>query len=819
MSIRIFFLTFMTPFLFSSASGQTTIQGKVIDSLSRQPIAFANLTLENGRSGTTTEIEGNFLLTFPQGYNGLVYISHVSYQRIALPLSYFKTHKTIALQPASTLLREVAVTGKEEENPAFRIIRQAVANKKQNDPIHLKSYQYISYNKFLVTLSAPSAHDDSVIQKLKNRNDTVKLKKNQKELLSFDSTMRTMHIFLSESVTEKQVINPDKAKEKLLALQVSGYKSPIFTNVATDYQPFSFYSDNISLLGKDFINPVSRGTFNRYDFVLADTAYLGQDTVYIIQFKPQPNKFFNGMKGMLSICTDGFAIKNVIASSADTLALTTIRIQQNYEKVEGHWFPVQLNTDLDFRNYKFFGRYLIAQHRSFFKEIKINPPLKRSAFGDINVDLTLPKPQENKLTLEHYRNNLLDKKEARTYVLIDSVFQKYKLGFLDKFIEAVATQAVPIGPLELNLNQISRVNKYEQFRLGAGLYTSNRFSKWLRLGGYAGYGFRDQRWKYGGEMKFNFNLNKDFFLRLSYATDIYETGSSHLVHEGQLLGNESFRTWVSSQYDRIEQYKGELGYRLMPDVHATVFVSRSEITPTYNYTLQLNNESLTKFLIAETGFVVRYVHAENYMSLNGKKIFLGQQFPVLTFSFAQAAPLWGTQQFNYTRLDFTAKQRLKHRYGGKTNFFFATGMVNGIAPYGKLYNGRGASATSQYIENYFQTMGLYEFTASKYASVFLSHNFGNVLLNKKYSKPELVAYHNMGVGQLENQQAHTGPVIQSFDKGFVESGLGLNSLFRGKYVNVAYWSVGGAVFYRYGPYTFLKPVDNVFWRVTFGFGF
>ena len=814
---KVFSLSFTGVFLFTCAAAQVTISGRIMDSVTLQPVAFANLSLEDGRTGTTTEIEGNFSLAIPSGYTGNIDISHVSYQKRILPLFYFQTHSDIFLQPAATQLQEVGIVASRLENPAFAIIRKAVDRKRENDPANLRSYQYISYSKFLITMSESSKKTDSLIQTLRARTDTVKLKRGQKRLLTFDSIANTTHFFLSESITEKQVINPDKEKEKLLALQVSGYKSPLFTNVATDYQPFSFYKDNISLLGKDFVNPISRGTFSRYDFALSDTTYLGQDTVYIIQFRPRERKLFNALQGVVSICTDGFAVKNVIASSADSTMLTTIRIQQNYDKVDGHWFPVQLNTDLDFHDYKVFGRHLIAQHRSFIKEIKINPPLQRSSFGDITTELTLPKASENKSVLDHYRNNRLDKKEIRTYTLLDSVMRK--VGWIDKVIEAVVTETAPLGPFELNLNSVLKFNRYERFRLGAGLYTSSRFSKWLRLGGYAGYGFRDEQWKYGGEMKFNFNLNKDFFLRFSYAKDIYETGSSHLSREGQLIGSESFRIWRSYQYDRIESYKSEVGYRILPDVHASLFISRNEIQPTYDYQLLFNNALINHFLIAESGLTLRYIHGEHYMSLRGKKVFLGQRFPVFTFAIARAIPALDAQNFNYTRFDFTAKHQIKHRYGGKTNLFLAAGWLNGLAPYGKLYNGRGSSAARMVVDGYFQTMGLYEFTATQYASVFLNHNFGNVLLNKKLSKPEFVLYQNMGIGQLENKEAHTGPALQDFNKGFLESGIGLNNILRANYVNVAYWGFGGAVFYRYGPYQFAQPNDNVFWRLTVQLGF
>lgn len=806
------FVVFITSY---AAKSQDTFRGTVIDSISRQPIAFVNVVLQDGKTGTSTDIEGNFSLKIPAEYTGSIVFSHVSYQTRSVSLLFLEKNPVISLLPSATVLQEIAVTATKEENPAFRIIRQAIAHKKENNPDHLKSYEYISYNKFLTTLSAPSQPTDSLIKKIKSK-DSVKIKKERKKITTFDSLAKTSHFFLSESVTQTQKINPDKEKEKLLALQVSGFKSPIFTNVATDYQPFSFYDDKIQLLGRDYINPIARGTFSRYDFQLRDTTYQGSDTIFIIKYQPKPKSFFNGLKGMLSISTDGFAVKNVIAASADSLALTGVRIQQNYEKINEHWFPVQLNTDMDFYQIKLYDRYVRVQHRSFLKEIKIDPPLKASSFGDVKVELSLPKPQENKLILDQFRNNALDKKEIRTFSLVDSLTRKVR--WMDYVIEAFVTQALPVGPFELNLNKVLKANRYERLRLGGGLYTNNRFSKWLRLGGYAGYGFRDQQWKYGGDVRFNFNQNKDWFLQFSYAKDIYETGSSHYSREGQ-ISTENLRTFVSSQYDRIEFYKGEIGYRVMPDVHVGFYVSRNEITPTYNYQLLFNNELINKFLITESGITIRYVHDESYMTLRGKKVFLGQKFPAFTFSIAQASPWFDAQNFNYTRLDFTAKQRISHRYGGRTRFFLTAGWLNGLAPYGKLYNGRGANLTSYFADDYFQTMGLYEFTVSKYASLFLNHNFGNILLNKKFSKPELVIYHNMGVGQLENAAAHSGLTFQDFSQGYFESGIGMNNIIRGNYFNIAYWGLGGAAFYRYGTYQLPTSRDNLFLKLSLSFTF
>ncbi|MCE2996310.1 MAG: DUF5686 family protein [Cyclobacteriaceae bacterium] len=796
-----------------------TISAKVIDSLKVEPIAFANIVLDDGIRGTTSDIEGNFTFRIPAGYSGMITISHVSYKRIKLPLSYFTRNKIIRLTPSVTILSEVVF--KAEENPAFRIIRNAAKNKKQHNPDNLNSYQYNSYNKLIMKGSEPTAAFKDKVSKLKEKPDTAKLSKKDKELLSFDSITEKMHFFMSESVTEKKVMNPGRSKETLIGFRASGFKSPLFANVATDYQPFSFYSDNISLLGKDFLNPISKNSEERYDFYLTDTTYLDQDTVYIIQFEPRKGKLITGLKGMVSISTDGYAIKNIIAGTADTLALTKIRIQQNYEKVNGKWFPVQLNTDIDFEEFKIFDSHLMVQHRSFIRDVQINPALKKSSFGDIKVDLTLPKPELNNEMLSKFRTSPLDSKEGQTYITIDSVMRKF--SWLDKGLEAFATQAWPLGPFEIDLTKIARINSFEGFRLGAGLYTSNRFSKWLRIGGYAAYGFKDERWKYGGEMRFNINANRDFHLTLSYANDIYETGYGHEGQNKNLIAtNESIRKFLSSQYDRTETYKGELGYRVMPRIHATAFASKNQISPAYNYQLLFNNEPLSSFSIAETGVSFRYSTSENYMQLAGKKIFLGREWPLISFTYTKAVDLFNAQKFNYSKYDLSARFQFKHRPKGKTRLAIHAGWVDGLAPYGRLYNGRGAQQVEGiFVDEFFQTMKLYEFTASRYASIFLNHNFGNVFFDTRYSKPELVIYQHAGIGDLENRNSHVSTTLEfkPFDKGFIESGLGFNNLIRWKYSNVAYYGLGGAVFYRYGEYQLAKTSDNLFYRITFNIGF
>jgi len=794
---------------------QSVISGRAVDSVSLQPIAFVSITLQDGRHGTNTDIEGKFTLHIPAGYTGWIYFSHVSYQKRKLPLANFQGKTLVRLKPGSTVLSEFTVFS--GENPAFRIIRQAIDHRDDNDPEKLKSYSYTSYSKFIVSPSEPNHKTDSIVQVLRQRPDSVRLTKDQKSLLQFDSLAGLSDLFLSESVSERKVLNPGQVKERLLAYRISGYRSPMFSSAAMDGQPFAFYNENINLFGREFINPIQPGTFHRYDFNLVDTTFYDADTVYVIQFAPRDKKLFNGLEGMVSITVDGYAVKNVIASAADPSALVGIRIQQDYEKIDGHWFPVHLNTDLDFHDLVFAGRSMKAQQHNFLKEIHINPPLSKKEFGDIKMELSTIGKDLNATILETHRIRPLEQRELNTYTFLDSAMRKVR--WLDGVFEALVTGTVPMGWVDLDLGKVMSFNQYENARFGMGLYTNDRVSRLVRFGGYYGYGIHDKQAKYGGEVKFTFNRNRDLYWRLSYAHDIYETGSLHDNNEGQYLSSESFRRWAASRFDRIDNYKTELGYRILPSVHARISLSHQQIRPTYPYTLDVAGEPSDVFDITEAGLTVRYVRRENYTSLRGKKIFLTYKFPVVTFSITKAITLFDAHDFHYTLYDFALKHRTKTGALGKTSLGLIGGIVQGVAPYGKLFNGRGASTSSFFVEHYFQTMGLYEFSASRYAALFVRHNFGNVLLNKKYSKPELLIFQSAGIGVLDHGELHQGIPMQGMDKGYLESGAGVDNIVRIPYFGLGFFNFGGAVFYRYGPYRLARGQDNFAYRINFTFTF
>jgi hypothetical protein len=108
-------------------------------------------------------------------------------------------------------------------------------------------------------------------------------------------------------------------------------------------------------------------------------------------------------------------------------------------------------------------------------------------------------------------------------------------------------------------------------------------------------------------------------------------------------------------------------------------------------------------------------------------------------------------------------------------------------------------------KNSFETMFFNEFFSSSYAFVQIKHGFKRVPLFKKV-KPSLVLVTRMGWGTMNHPEQHIGIHFKTLDKGYLESGIELNQIFKG-------FGISG--FYRYGPNQLRRLEDNLAVKATF----
>jgi hypothetical protein len=76
----------------------------------------------------------------------------------------------------------------------------------------------------------------------------------------------------------------------------------------------------------------------------------------------------------------------------------------------------------------------------------------------------------------------------------------------------------------------------------------------------------------------------------------------------------------------------------------------------------------------------------------------------------------------------------------------------------------------------------------------------------KKVKPSLVLVTRMAWGNLKNPEDHIGIEFKTLDRGFFESGIELNQIYKG---------FGLTGFYRYGPNQLARLEDNIAIKLSF----
>lgn len=809
------FLCFL--FILFAASGYASylVEGKVIDRTTKEPLAFVSIVIKGTQTVAYTNIEGKFRISSETPVTTLIF-SYVGYRRMELTADDSKA-MLVTMEAIDHQLNEVSIVA--GENPAHRIIRRASQNRNLHNPERIKDYTCTIYSKTCYDLVK-----NKVIEKDSLRPDSLqgqsaieKRDTTAKDSIDFlDRLIDQSHVFVLESVYERNYLAPGHLNETVLATKASGLKNPSFSTSATDLQPFSFYDDLFTMLDKDYLNPIAAGSTSKYFFQLEDTLYQDLDSVYIISFRPLKDKNFNGLQGVLYINTNGYAIQNVIASPYDK-GLLELKIQQQYQLAENkQWFPQQLNYELYFRKYPSKDMGMKLTGKSFVKEVKLNPGLKKRDFGFATVTMEPEAAFHDSTYWNANRQDTLNAKEQLTYHLLDSLGAELHFDRKLKTLEALTTLQLPVSVINIDLNRIVRFSDYETARLGFGMHTNDRLSRWFSVGGYAGYGIRDKVLKYGGDAKLNFKKNsKDYYLQYSYSDDIGEPGNSRYFYSASNLT----RNLLAYRMDHVIRQEVCLNFRALKYLTMNVGLSQNQRIPDYPYAFYedvFSAPTLPAFNTTELCIKGRYAYQEKLVQSFGQMISSGSKYPILHFAYTAGLKVPGHGDYRFNKLSAGIEKTFKIKNFGKTNILLEGGKLEGAVPYPYLFQGNGSFTKDGYlfVRNTFQTMGLYEFLSDEYVNVFLSHNFGSLLFKTEKFRPDILIFSSVGYGALRDSSRHLGLDIKTMEKGYYESGLMINNILRANYFNVCYLGLGGGVFMRYGAYAYPKWEDNMAYKLS-----
>ena len=175
---------------------------------------------------------------------------------------------------------------KKKENPAFKILKGIWSHKKRNGLSLVDAY---AYKKYASTEVGLNNIDQKFLKRL--------LKKDYDSIISIiqqDKRNKRFYIPIYLSEVIKNIYGDNRVSktlditeaEKEIGIQQDGF---VFTKCSHVFKEVNIYDNNIELLNKTFVSPLSTEGFGSYDYVLQDSIVSSSNskTKYRIYFFPK----------------------------------------------------------------------------------------------------------------------------------------------------------------------------------------------------------------------------------------------------------------------------------------------------------------------------------------------------------------------------------------------------------------------------------------------------------------------------------------------------------------------------------------------------
>ena len=790
-------------FIFSSffAHSQSKVSGQIKDEFG-DPIAYANVFFKDSNDGTITNENGRFYLETYETHSFVVF-SFVGYKTLEIELTEKNNFKMdIVLEEESASLEEVVIfSGKQSKknNPAIDILRKIWENRRANGVRKFKQYTYDKYEKLEFDLNTI---DSGLINSRTFRGmefifdqvDTSRITGNT-----------YLPLFINEAFSKvygDNIIN--KETEVLEGNKNSGFENnQTFIELIKDlYADFDIYDNHLKFFNVAFTSPLSKTGINVYNYVLLDSAYLGDKWCYNIIYYPRRKNELT-FKGDFWVNDSTWAVKEINLQASKSANLNWIReiyIEQEYDVLNDSTFLITKDymlSDFSFRK-KESANGMYGKRTTLYDNYEFNTP-KEESFYKENIDPyeyeVYNRPDE---FWEERRMEALSKDEKGVYKMLDTLItvprfkNLYTLGALiaSGYYEFKGFDAGPVFSI-FGYNEVEGL----RLRLGGRTYFGQN-DPW-RIEGFGAYGFKDQKFKYGLSGKVLVSKKNRKILFGGYRKDIEQTGAS-LTNSKDVLGRNRASSGLITvgANDRLTSIElTTLGYQMEPAKNFVFRVLGS------HRTLKSASETFSLSYYDENGNVKNSIkQSELELGINftpGRKtsgygverrVINGGDFPSFFLGYTFGLEDLLQSDFDYHRIQGLYTQPWNVGGLGRLYTTIELGKIFGTVPLGLLSPIPG-NQTLWSIYNTFTQLDYYEFVSDTYASFHLKHNFGGRLFGRvpwlrELNLRELVGFRSVW-GQLSqsNNSINVGidnlPIrYQSPEDIYWEWSAGVGNIFK-----------------------------------------
>lgn len=738
--------------------GSSQIKGKVTDS-NNNPLPFVNVYIENTYKGTTTNNDGIYELSITDTGSYTIIFQYLGFKTLKRNIQVVEFPLTFnaVLEEESISLEEVIINT--DENPANKIIRQAIASRKENLE-KINNYKADFYSRGLIRIK--DAPEKILGQEIGDLGGGL------------DST-RSGIIYLSETISKIEFLLPDNLKERITASKVSGNDNGFSFNTAIDVN-YNLYKNSIEL-GNQIISPIANNAFNYYTYQLEGVFFDDRGNL-INKIKVSPKRpndpVFSGTIYIVEDQWTFYALElQITGIQAKIPAADLITLNQNFSYSEQDNIWVLISQSIDFE-YGIFGIKGDGRFTAVYSNYEFNLPVLKNKFGNELVSFADEANKKDSLFWGKIRPVPLTSEEINDYVKKDSIqiVRKSK-----PYLDSIDRENNRFKLINL-ISEYTYQNSHKNIRLGYQLPVTDvqfntvqgfhghlnlffqknydEFRRYLYADLDFNYGFSDNRIRPKATITYKLNNISRPFLTLTAGvetqqfnannpiTPFFNTISSLLFEDNymKLFENHYLKLSYSQEWFNGLRFFSNVSYeKRLPLFNTTdhvVFNSDNDIYTSNNPLdpLGFNTAPFITHHIVKLNVSATINFGQRYLSYpNSKFNILTDKFPTLSIGYEKG--LMSTiENYNFDQLKLRIFQSFNVADKGRFNYNIRLGKfynANGIAfmDY-QHFNGNQINvSTNGNYTNVFNNLDYYRLsTNDSYLEAHLEHDFNGFILGK-----------------------------------------------------------------------------------------
>lgn len=739
--------------LFQLSVWANTVSGVISSAANQTPLPFSSVLVKGTTRGASANSNGFYSLSLEPGKYTLVfqYIGYQSQEKNIVVINEpLKLDVFLAIQ--SYQLNEVVVkTG--GEDPAYAIIRNAIARRKENLN-EIKQFSTEVYIKGQMQL----------------RNYPKTFLGQKVDFEDGDTSKRKM-LLLSETIAKYSVSEPNQRKVEVISTKLSGRSNGFgFSNP----QIISFYENTISLGDglnpRGFISPVSDNALNFYRYKFEGTFYESGKEINRIRVIPRRN-YEPLFTGFIHITENDWHIQSVdlkLVREQQMQLLDSLVIQQQYVPLQSYWV---IKQQMIYPYGKFFGFDFFGSFLQVYNQFDIAPAFKPRFFNNVirryedsankktmaYWDSIRPLPLLAEEIRDYQKKDSLEKvRESPAYLdSLDKIRNKFSVGDVlltgKTFSKRKEKTTLRFDPLinSLNFNTVE----------GGVLFIAPQWRKQyegrksLNITPEFRYGFANKH--FNPSLSLIYSFGKKYFqsLQISGGKKVFQFNNAAPISESintiyTLMREQNFMKIYEADFLRINynsgignglnfsgavQFQNRRPLNNLPDI--AFWKNFPDRTFTSNYPSELGAGAMVshRALLLSVGF--SWVPGSKYIEYPDRKVNIGSGYPTFNLSVTKTLPGMFGADANYTKWRLNISDEMNLGLAGELKYTFTTG---GFLQRDKVYEpdqihfmGNQVIFASAFT-NSFQLAPYYRYsnTASLYGAAHLEYHLNGLLTNK-----------------------------------------------------------------------------------------